>query len=122
MIPLRRLPLGLLFVATGTLHFVAPDAYARTIPDVLPAHEALVYLSGVAEIAGGVAVLHPRTARLGGLWLVATLVAVFPANVNMALHPERWPELAPAVLWARLPLQAALIAWAEWATRPPRAS
>ncbi len=120
MIPLRRLPLGLLFVATGTLHFIAPAAYARTIPDVLPAHEALVYLSGVAEIAGGAAALHPRTARLGGLWLIATLVAVFPANVNMALHPERWPELAPAALWARLPLQVALIAWADWATRPPR--
>jgi len=120
VIPLRRLPLALVFVATGTLHFVAPAVYARTIPDLLPAHEALVYASGVAEIAGGVAVLHPRTARLGGLWLVATLVAVFPANVNMALHPEDWPELAPAVLWARLPLQGALIAWASWATRPQR--
>ncbi len=115
----RRVPLGLLFLATGTLHFVAPGAYARTIPDVLPAHETLVYASGVAEIAGGAAVLHRRTARLGGLWLVLTLLAVFPANVNMALHPERWPELPPALLWARLPLQAALVAWAERATRSP---
>jgi len=116
----RRVPLGLLFVTTGTLHFLAPDAYARTIPDLLPAHEALVYLSGIAELAGGAAVLHPRTARAGGLWLVATLVAVFPANVNMALHPEDWPDVAPALLWARLPLQGALIAWADWATRPRR--
>jgi uncharacterized membrane protein len=100
------------------MHFVAPDAYERTIPALFPAPGALVYASGVAELAGGAAALHPRTAPLAGWWLIATLVGVFPANVEMARHPERWPELPPTALWARLPAQAALIAWVRWATRP----
>jgi uncharacterized membrane protein len=114
----RRLPVSALFLVAGTMHFVAPDANGRTIPGVLPEPRALVYASGVAELAGGAAVLHPRIAPRAGWLLVATLVGVFPANVEMALHPWRWPEVPPAALWARLPFQAALVAWVRWATRP----
>ena len=69
--------------------------------------------SGVAEIAGGLALLHPRTRRLGGWWLVATLLAVFPANVHMALHPEQFPKIPAAAFWARLPVQGifGLLTW-----------
>ena len=110
-----RLALGLTFIAAGVLHFVRPRMYEAIMPDYLPAHRELVYASGVAEIAGGAGVLHPTTRRAAGWWLIATLVAIFPANVEMAVHAERFTQFRPAVLWARLPLQAVLIAWA-WRT------
>lgn len=114
---LRR-AFGPLFVVTGVLHFLAPRIYEAIMPDWLPAHRPLVYASGVAEIAGGAALMHPRTRKIGGLWSVATLVAVFPANLHMALNPERYPAIpgGRAALWARLPLQVVLIAWARAAT------
>ena len=90
MSPLRKV-CGPFFVVAGVLHFVRPRVYKRIVPPYLPAPEALVYLSGVAEIAGGAALIMPNSRRWGGWWLVATLVAVFPANVQMAIHPERLP-------------------------------
>ena len=115
--PLRRL-FGPVFIVAGTLHFVIPRTYAAIMPDWLPAHTELVYASGVAEIAGGAALLAPRTRRLGSLWSIATLVAVFPANLNMALNPDRYEVPGgPVALWLRLPLQLALIAWARAAGR-----
>jgi uncharacterized membrane protein len=110
----RRL-FGPLFILAGILHFAIPRVYESIVPDYLPAPRALVYASGVAEIAGGAAVLHPRTRRFGSWWSIATLLAVFPANLHMALHPERYRSLPggrPALL-ARLPLQAGFIAWAR---------
>jgi uncharacterized membrane protein len=102
--------LAVLFVAAGTLHFLRPEMYEAIMPEYLPAHRELVYASGVAEIAGGVGVVFPRTRRWAGWWLIATLVAVFPANVHMALNPERYAGVAPAAaLYARLPLQALAI-------------
>ncbi len=111
---MRRL-FGPIFIFTGTMHFVIPRTYASIVPDYLPAHRALVYASGIAEIAGGAAVLHPRTRTAGSWWSIATLLAVFPANVHMALHPERYPEVpgGRSALLARLPLQAVFIAWAR---------
>jgi uncharacterized membrane protein len=74
---------------------------------------AVVYASGVAEIAGGAGVLHPRTRKAASLWSVATLLAVFPANVHMALHPERYRVPGGRLaLYLRLPVQALFIAWA----------
>src|SRR3954469_5629403 len=110
MSPARAL-LGLTFVSTGVLHFLRPRMYEAMMPRYLPAHRELVYASGVAEIAGGAGVLHPRTARGAGWWLIATLVAIFPANVEMAVHSERFKRIPTPLLWARLPLQGALIAW-----------
>lgn len=112
----RRLPVALVFVAAGALHFVNPEPYETIMPPGLPAPRALVYASGVAEMAGGLGVLHPRTARLAGWWLIATLVGVFPANVYMAVEAERFASVPEWVLWARLPLQGLLIAWVHRAT------
>jgi uncharacterized membrane protein len=109
---------GPFFIFAGVMHFVIPRTYAAIVPDYLPAHRGLVYASGVAEIAGGAGVLHPRTRALASAWSVATLVAVFPANVHMALNPERYRVPGGrAALLARLPLQAAAIAWALAAGR-----
>jgi uncharacterized membrane protein len=103
---------ALLFVVAGTLHFIRPAAFEGVVPEQLPNPAALVAISGAAEILGGVGLLVPRTRRVAGWGLVALLVAVFPANVNMALHPQAagrgFPEWA---LWARLPLQAVLVGW-----------
>lgn len=110
--------LAVVFTATGSLHFLRPEMYEEIVPDYLPAHRELVLASGAAEIAGALMVVFSRTRRIGGLWLAATLLAVLPANVHMALNPDRYASIAPALLWARLPLQALLIWWALRATRP----
>ncbi len=105
---------GPFFVVAGALHFVVPDIYEAIVPASLPARRGLVYASGVAEIAGGAALMHSRTRGWAGWWLIATLVAVFPANVNMARNPQRYAARTPGGRWAliaRLPLQAVLIAW-----------
>jgi uncharacterized membrane protein len=111
------------FVLAGTMHFVMPRSYEAIMPPYVPRHREAVALSGAAEIAGGLMVLHPRTRVFAGTWLVALLAAVFPANVHMALHPDeiegldtrRMPRWA---LWARLPLQPLMMVWAWRATRP----
>lgn len=105
-----RLLLAAFFLLAGALHFVKPRPYVAIVPDALPRKRALVYASGAAEIAGGAGVLAAPTRRAAGWWLIATLLAVFPANVNMALNAGRF-RVARSLLWARLPLQALLIAW-----------
>lgn len=111
----RRL-FGPFFIGAGVLHFLRPRWYERIVPDYLPAHRTLVYVSGAAEIAGGAMVLHPATRRAGSALSIVTLLAVFPANLHMARHPERFP-VRPALLHARLPVQALVIAWAHAARR-----
>jgi uncharacterized membrane protein len=101
---------GAAFVVTGALHFAVPRSYESIMPPYLPAHRELVYLSGVAEIAGGAGLLSHRTRRAAAWWLIATLAAVLPANLHMALHAERYEPLPRWALWARLPLQAAFAA------------
>ena len=112
--------LAVFFTAAGALHFLRPGMYEQIVPEYLPAPHELVLASGAAEIAGAVGVVPERTRRLAGFWLAATLVAVFPANVHMALHPDRYPGISPALLWGRLTLQPLAIWWALAATRPPR--
>jgi uncharacterized membrane protein len=116
----RRLPLALFFIGAGIMHFVKPRAYAATVPDALPMHGEIVAVSGAAEIAGGLALLDRRSAPWAGWWLIALLIAVFPANVNMAVNAERFRQVPEALLWLRLPIQALLIAWVWRASsRPP---
>ena len=112
--------LSLVFVTAGLLHFLRPESYEQIMPGYLPAHHELVLISGAAEIAGGVAVAFPKSRRWAGAWLIALLIAVFPANLNMAINSGRFDSIAPALLWARLPLQALLIWWAYRATHGAR--
>ena len=107
--------LSLGMVAAGVLHLVRPATYVAVMPRYLPAPGFLVGLSGVLEIAGGLGLLVPRTRKWAGWGLAVLFVAVFPANVDMALHPPfglpAWP------FWLRLPLQIPLVLWALWASR-----
>lgn len=102
------------FVVQGINHFIADEFLIRMIPPWLPWPALLVYASGIAEIGLGLAVIRPQTRRVAGWGLLALLVAVFPANLQMALHPEQWPHIPAWVLWARLPLQPLFMLWV-WA-------
>ncbi|RYG64656.1 DoxX family membrane protein [bacterium] len=112
-----RYSLACLFTGAGLMHFKAPDTYTKVMPDYLPFPLALVGISGVAEIAGGLGVLPQSTRRWAGYGLIALLLAVFPANIHMAVHGTenvgidvpRW------IWWARLPFQAVFIAWVWFA-------
>ena len=90
------------------------------MPPYLPWPAALVYVSGAAEFVLGVMLCIRHTERLAAWGLIALIVAVPPANLHMAIHADLYPQYSPAILWVRLPLQGALIAWAFWYTRPRR--
>lgn len=111
---LSRLVLGIAFIGAGINHFWHPALYLRIMPPYLPWHRFLVDLSGLLEILLGALVLLPRFRRAAASGLIALLIAIFPANLHMALHPEQFPAIPPAVLWFRLPFQALFIAWAAW--------
>jgi uncharacterized membrane protein len=111
--------LTIAMVVAGLNHFLSPETYLAMMPDALPAHRELVYISGVAEMAGGLGLILPGTRRLAAWGLVLLLLAVFPANINMAINdiPLSGNAVPSWALWARLPLQVVLIAWAYWFTR-----
>lgn len=118
-------PMGLVYVVAGVAHFLAPTLFERIVPPQLPRPRELVYLSGIAEIVLGVGVWFRRTRRPSAWGLIALLLAVFPANVYMAVGepgagrlPTAVDDIPDAALWARLPLQAVLILWAWWYTQP----
>ena len=114
--------LAAFFAFTGTMHFVIPRSYEAMMPPSLPRHREAVIVSGLAEIAGAAAIVPARSRRFARWWLLGLLLAVFPANVHMAVNPEqvrgldldRVPRWA---LWARLPLQPLAMLWVWRATR-----
>jgi uncharacterized membrane protein len=110
------------FAFAGAMHFAKPRAYEAMMPPSLPRHREAVIVSGIAEIAGGAAVMSKRTRRLARWWLLALLAAIFPANVHMAVNPEQvrgldLDKIPPWALWARLPLQPLAMLWVWRATR-----
>jgi len=109
--------MALFYVGAGLNHFRNPEFYMQIMPPWLPWHYALVLLSGVAEIVVGILLVIPRTRRLGAWLTIALLLAIFPANIQMAIHYYRTanPGLWIAIL--RLPLQGLLIWWAWLYTR-----
>ncbi len=112
-----RVVLAVAMIAIGVDHFINPDFFVRIVPRALPAPLLLVHISGVCEILGGAGLLVPPVRRAAGVGLVLLYVAVFPANVNMVVHPELGGSIPSWALWARLPLQLVFIAWALWASR-----
>ncbi len=112
--------LALVMVVAGILHFVATDAYVDIVPDYLPLHRELVYLSGIFEVLFGLGLLWRKTRAAAGACLILLYLAVLPANINMAVR-----DIQPAsfhiptfLLWARLPFQLVLIYWAWRVSRP----
>ncbi len=114
----RILTLGLLafaFAAVGITHFTNPDFFVAIVPPYLPAPLALVYISGFFEILGGLGLLVPKLRRLAGWGLIALMIAVYPANIHMAMNPDQFPEMSPTALYVRLPIQFVMIAIVWWA-------
>jgi uncharacterized membrane protein len=104
------------------MHFVIPRAYEAIVPPWVPDRREAVRVSGAAEILGAVAVVPRRSRGLARWWLLGLLLAVFPANVHMAVNPQQVPgldlERIPRwALWARLPLQPLMMLWVWRATR-----
>ncbi len=111
--------LTIIMVGAGANHFYNPAPYLGMMPEVLPAHDFLVYFSGIAEIAGGLGLILPATRKLAAWGLILLFLAVFPANINMAVNdlPLGNDPVPSWALWARLPLQLVFIVWAWWFTR-----
>lgn len=110
------------FAYMGTMHFIVPRQFEAIMPPSIPRHREAVLLSGVAEIVGGAAVVSSRSRRFARWWLLGLLLAVFPANIHMAVNPEQVKGLdlnrVPRwLLWARLPLQPLAMIWVWRATR-----
>jgi uncharacterized membrane protein len=112
---LGRWPLGLLFCASGVGHFARAEFYMRMMPPELPAHRELVLLSGAAELGLGILLFSPAHEQLAAWGLIALLVAVFPANLQLwrvaGTPASPFPGLTPFWAFARLPVQALLIGW-----------
>ena len=124
-----KLPLGLwkklvlfglsaFFIYFGVDHFINPDFYLSIMPPSFPLHEESVYISGFFEIVGGIGVLIPRFRKIAGWGLVALLIAVYPANIYMAISPEAFPDIPIEMLYFRLALQFLFFYWAYSVTRP----
>ena len=112
--------LALAMVAVGVLHFVRPKLFVRIVPKYLPAPLALVYISGLFEVLGGLGLLIPATRPYAAWGLIALYIAVFPANVYMLTHNISLDPKKPIprwALWLRLPFQLVFIAWAYWFTQ-----
>ncbi len=119
-----RVALAILMCVLGVLHFATPIPFVQIVPAYLPRPLLLVQISGFFEIAGGLGLLLPATRRAAGWGLVLLYIAIFPANLNMALHPLPAAAtggfaLPPILLWGRLPLQLVFIVWALWVSREP---
>jgi uncharacterized membrane protein len=105
-----RIGTALLFLGSGIMHFTHEKFYTAIVPKSLPNPKLLVQVSGVAELAGAAGVLIPSTRKLAGKGLIALLIAVYPANIQMAVNADRYKQFPAWALWARLPLQFAAIA------------
>ena len=114
--------LAAFFAIAGILHFVRPRSYEAIMPEYIPYQSEAVFVSGVAEVAGGLMLVSERTRPIARWWLIGLLIAVFPANVHMAVNPEEirgleMDQVPRWALWARLPLQGVAIYWVIRATR-----
>ena len=104
--------LGLLLIIGGIAHFTTTQFYINAMPDYLPFHEIIVYASGIIEVLLGVLLVIPKTTQNAAIAIIVLLIAVFPANINMYLNHENFPEMSETALLIRLPLQFILIIWA----------
>lgn len=107
-----------LFLVTGILHFIRPQMFVKIMPEYIPRHQAMVYISGVAEVIGAIGILIDQTQEWAGWGLILLLIAVFPANINMTIKSVQksgYTSLFSIVTMVRLPLQFVLIYWVYWA-------
>jgi uncharacterized membrane protein len=109
--------LVIVFVLAGVNHFINPNFYSRIMPPFLPVPLFLIYLSGFFQIMLGIMLIVPKFTRLAAWGLIALLIAVFPANIYMAVNTNLFSEINPQLIYLRLPLQFVIIVWAYWFTK-----
>lgn len=114
------LSVSLFFLVGGIAHFIVADFFIRAMPEYLGYHWELVVLSGCFELLGSIGLLLSRTRLWAGYGLIALCIAVFPANIHMALHPEQYSTFPVWTLYLRLPLQFLMMAFIWWAIKPER--
>ena len=115
---LSLLAFSAFFVNIGIDHFVNPEFYLTIMPPMMPLHLEAVYISGFFEILGGLGLLISRFRKISGWGLLALLIAVYPANIYMAITPEAFPDIPIYALYLRLALQFLFFLWAYSLTRP----
>ena len=117
---LLRVILAVSLIIVGITHFTVADQYVRIVPPQLPNPLGLVYLSGFYEILGGIGLLVPPLSQAAAWGLITLFIAVFPANINMAVNHIKIDNIPDSTLlyYARLPFQAVFITWAWWYTKP----
>jgi len=112
-----KILLAVFFIGAGINHFRDPEFYLRIMPPYLPWPMFLQYLVGFIEFVLGILLLIPRYTRLAAWGLIVLLIAVYPANIHMAVNRHLYPDVKIWFHWIRLPFQFVLIAWAWWFTR-----
>ena len=106
--------MSLFYIMAGTNHFINLDWYVRIVPPILPFKTAIVYISGILEIILGSLLIFPKTRFIAGWGLIILLVAVYPANIYVALTNGEAMDITPLIAWGRLPFQFVLIGLAYW--------
>ena len=106
--------MALFYIMAGTNHFINPDWYVRIVPPIFPFKTAIVYISGILEIILGSLLIFPKTRFIAGWGLIILLVAVYPANIYVALTNGEAMDITPLIAWGRLPFQFVLIGLAYW--------
>ena len=109
--------MSLFYIVAGINHFINPDWFVRIVPPILPFKAALVYVSGVFEIVLGSLLIFPRTRFIAGWGLILLLLAVYPANIYVALSNGKAMNITPMMAWGRLPFQFVFIGLAYWHSR-----
>lgn len=107
------------FMGGGVYHFIGPEFFTSIMPDYIPWHLELVYISGVFEILGAIGILIPKFRQLAGNCLILLVFCVTPVNVHMWLNPQLFPDVPETFLTVRLIVQVALVALIWWSTRTP---
>jgi uncharacterized membrane protein len=105
--------ISLFFTIGGIAHFILIDKFISIMPSYLAYPKELVIISGIFELLGAAGILIPQTRKFAGYGLIALIVAVYPANINMALHAQQFPMAPEWILWSRLPLQFFFV-WFVW--------
>ena len=109
--------MGLFYIAAGVKHFQDSVWFIRIVPPILPYKMALVYISGFFEIFFGILLMIEKTRSIAGWGLILLLIAVYPANIYLALTNGAAMDTTPIIAWGRLPFQFLFIGLAYWHTK-----
>ena len=111
-----RIAMGAMLLLTGVGHFIFPEGMALMLPDFIPFKMAIIYVTGVIEMAAAIGLLIPRLQKLTAWLLIIFLVSIFPSNIYAVIHhvnlqTATYDGSGLDYLWFRIPLQLLLIGW-----------